>query len=236
MVLAVVLCIAMSLFTKEAIDDVLVKVLQGPRFLRPTDEWLPASASAISQRRKQLGVAPLRALFQEVCRPVATPATSGTFLFGLRLMAIDGTTDDVADTPENADYFGRHTGRRGESAFPQVKAVYLCECGTHAICDATFAACHTSQRPGGLELLRSVGPGMLGLWDRGFHRYEMCVGCRAQGADFLGRLPAHVKLAVVQRLADGSYLAYLRPSNYTRRQQGAHQLVRVIEYTLNDPG
>jgi hypothetical protein len=236
MVLAVVVCIAMNLFTEEAIDDVLAKVLQGPRFLRPADEWLPASASAISQRRKQLGVAPLQALFQEVCRPVAAPTTPDAFLFGLRLMAIDGTSEDVADTPENADYFGRHTGKRGDSAFPQVKAVYLCECGTHAICDADFAACHTSERPGGQDLLRSVGPGMLVMWDRGFHSYAMCAGCLAQGADFLGRLPAHVKLSAVQRLPDGSYLAHLRPSDYTRRKQGEYQLVRVMAYTLNDPG
>ena len=38
MVLTVLVCIAMNLFTEEAIDDVLVKLLQGPRFLRPSDD------------------------------------------------------------------------------------------------------------------------------------------------------------------------------------------------------
>ena len=33
MVLAAWLCIAMNLFTEEAIDNVLQKLLQGPRFL-----------------------------------------------------------------------------------------------------------------------------------------------------------------------------------------------------------
>ena len=234
--LAVLLCIAMNLFTEEALDDVLAKLLQGPRFLRPAGDEQPASAGAIVQRRKQLGVAPLVALFHEVCCPLAMAQTPEAFMFGMRLMAIDGTTEDVPDTPANVRAFGRHTGKRGDSAFPQVKAVYLCECGTHAVCDAGFWPCHTSERLGGLRLLRSVGPGMLVMWDRGFHSYDMCAKCVHQGAHFLGRLPAHVKLHVWRRLADGSYLAYLRPSNYKRRKRRERLLVRVIEYTIADPG
>ena len=37
--------------------------------------------------------------------PVAD--TPGSWLAGRRMVAIDGTCLDVADTPENADYFGR---------------------------------------------------------------------------------------------------------------------------------
>ena len=48
------------------------------------------------------------------------------------------------------------------------KAVYLAECGTHAIVDAGFWPCHTSERVGGLRMLRSLGPGMLVMWDTGF--------------------------------------------------------------------
>jgi hypothetical protein len=40
MVLTVLVCIAMNLFTKEAIDDVLGKLMQGPRFLRPDDDLI----------------------------------------------------------------------------------------------------------------------------------------------------------------------------------------------------
>ena len=119
LVLAVMVCIAMNLFTEEAIDDVLVKLLQGPRFLRPDDDVEVASASAICQRRQQLGVAPMVAVFREVCHPLATLDTRDAFLFGLRLMAIDGTTEDVADTPANAKYFGRQHGSRGDSASPK---------------------------------------------------------------------------------------------------------------------
>lgn len=235
LVLAVLLCIAMNLFTEEAIDDVLAKLLQGPRFLRPDDDLVPAGASAICQRRHLLGVAPMVALFREVCHPLATLATREAFLCGWRLMAIDGTTEDVADTPANANYFGRPHGGRGDGAFPQVRAVYLCECGTHAICDAGFWPLAVSERVGGLRMLRSVGAGMLVTWDRGFHSFDMCAQTRKRRAHFLARVPTQVHLKPLRRLSDGSYLAEIKPSEKWRRRRGERLLVRVIEYTVNDP-
>ena len=213
----------------------MVKLVAGPRFLRPMDDIEVAGASAICQRRQQLGVAPMAALFRGVCRPLATTNTRDAFLFGLRLMAIDGTVEDVADTPANASYFGRQPGSRGDSAFPQMRCVYLCECGTHAICDGGAWAYKTSERRGGLRVLRSVGPDMLVMWDRGFHSFDMCARCFKQKAAFLGRVPSHVHFTPFSHLPDGSYLAYIQPSEYKRRKKGECLLVRVIEYTINDP-
>ncbi len=235
LVLTVFVCIGMNLFADEAIDAVLRKLLAGARFLRPEQDLDLAGASAICQRRRQLGVRPMVALFHEVCKPLATVATRAAFRFGLRVMAIDGTVEDVADSPANARYFGRLKGSRGASAFPQIRCVYLCECGTHAICDAGVWPSEVDERLGGWRMLRSVGPGMLVMWDCGFHSYDMCVRCRTQGAQFLGRVPAVVRFTPIERLADGSYLAYLRPSDRHRRRQGERLLVRVIEYTVNDP-
>lgn len=238
MELIVLLCIGMNLFTEEAIDDVLQKLIAGQRFLTLTDEkQMGSGASAICQRRQQLGVAPMVALYREVCQPLATPETRDAFLFGLRLMGVDGTVEDVADTPANSRYFERQTGSRGDSAFPQMRAVYLCECGTHAICDAGTWPYLVGERKGGLRVLRSVGPGMLVLWDCGFHSFDMCERCfRQQKADFLGRVPSQVRFTPFRRLPDGSYLAYIRPSEYQRRKRGERLLVRVIEYTIDDPG
>lgn len=238
MVLVVLLCIAMNLFTEEAIDDVMQHLTAGQRFLTLADEEaMHAGASAICQRRAQLGVAPMVALYQEVCQPLAVAETREAFLLGLRVMAIDGTVEDVADTPANSRYFGRQSGSRGDSAFPQMRCVYLCECGTHAICDAGAWPYTIGERNGGLRMLRSVGPGMLVMWDCGFHSYDMADRCfRQQKAHFLGRVPAHVIFQPVRRLSDGSYLAYIRPSEYKRRQAGERLLVRVIEYTIDDPG
>jgi hypothetical protein len=101
--------------------------------------------------------------------------------------------------------------------------------------DAGFWPGQSSERVGGFRLLRSVTDGMLVMGDRGFHDYDMLVQVRQRGAHVLSRLPAHVKPTVVRSLADGSYLAYLQPSDYQRRKKGERLLVRVIAYTITDP-
>src|SRR5262249_17313611 len=100
---------------------------------------------------------------------------------------------------------------------------------------AGFWPSSVGERVGAFRLLRSIGPGMLVLWDRGFHEYDLLRDARRTGADVLSRLPAHVLTPVVRRLEDGSYLSSLRPSDRTRRRRGERLLVRVIEYTLTDP-
>jgi transposase IS4-like protein/DDE family transposase len=227
--------IAMNLYTHLALGHVLRKVSQGLRFIWPDPSCRVPGASAFVYRRYQLGAAPLVRLYERVAQPLATPQTPGAFQFGLRLMAIDGTVEDVPDTAANAAAFGRQHGSRGQSAFPQVQGVYLVECGTHAIVDATFGAYGTSERDGARTLLRSLRADMLLLWDRGFHEYDLLCAARQRGAHVVGRLPASVKPEWAAALPDGSTLAYLRPSAPKRRAQGERLLVRIIEYTLTDP-
>ena len=235
MISVMLLTIAMNIYTRLSIGAVMRKIARGLRFVWPDPDYAVPKDSAIAYRRYQLGARPMVALFHRVCRPMATPETPGAFLFGLRLMAIDGTVEDVADTPENVAAFGRHNGSRGDSAFPQVQGVYLAECGTHAIVDAGFWPCHTSERVGGFRMLRSLEKGMLIMWDRGFHDFDMFIKAQKQGAEILSRLPSHVKPQLVRTLLDGSWLAYLLPSEYQRRKRGERILVRIIEYTILDP-
>jgi len=235
MVVAVLLVITMNIYSRLSLGHVMQKLGQGLRFIWGDPDYRLPGDSAISYRRYQLGARPVVALFHRVCRPMTTLQTPGAFLFGLRLMAIDGTIEDVPDTPENMAAFGRHHTDRGDSAFPQVRGVYLAECGAHAIVDAGFWPCHTSERVGGFRVLGSVKPSMLVMWDRGFHDYDMIMAVRERGSHVLGRLPAHVQPKRVHTLPDGSYLAYLLPTEYQRRKRGEHLLVRIVEYTITDP-
>jgi len=229
------LVIAMHLFSHCSLAHVFGHLVRGLRFLWPDPCYQLPGDAALSYRRSQLGAKPLVALFHSICKPMATLQTKGAFLFGLRVMAIDGTIEDVADTPENARAFGRHRGDRGEGAFPQIQGVSLLECGTHAIVDAGFWLRQCSERTGGLRLLRSVGSGMLVMWDRGFHSFQMVNTTLAREAHCLGRLPAQAHPQMVRRFSDGSSLVYLLPSAYRERQAGVRTLVRQIEYTLTDP-
>jgi hypothetical protein len=233
--LVVLLCIGMNLFCQMSLSYVLVKLVQGIRFLHALGVDEVAGKSSISEARYKLGAKPLEMLFKRVCHPLATSDTPGAFAFGLRLVALDGTTEILPDTPENSRYFGRQKGDRGDSAFPQVQCVYLCECGTHAIFDAGFWPYAVHERVGGHRLLRSVEADMLVMWDRGFHDFDMFLGVIERGAQVLSRLPAHVKPEHVLTLPDGSWLGYIYPSDYQQRKAGERLLVRIIEYALDDP-
>ena len=105
---------------------------RGPRVGRR--HYRSPSKSAIFQARVRLGSEPLAALFARVAKPIGTDETPGVWLAGRRLVAVDGTCLDVADTPVNAEHFGRPGVNKGEqAAFPQARVVALAECGTHAM-------------------------------------------------------------------------------------------------------
>ena len=73
------------------------------------------------------------------------------------------------------------------------------------------------------------------MWDKNFHSYEMVKQTLATQAHFLGRVASSIILKPVEQLADGSYLAYVYPSPKARRKNQGGILVRVIEYTMDDP-
>jgi Insertion element 4 transposase N-terminal/Transposase DDE domain len=235
MPVVIAIIIAMGLFASCSIPHVLHKVAQGLRYIWPDPRLCLPGSSAISQRRQQLGVKPLRCLFERVCQPRATPQTPGAFAFGLRLMAIDSTVEKVADTFANALTFGYPSNQNGSAAYPQVRGIYLLECATHLIVDARFRPYRPHELHGAFALLRSIQPGMLVLLDRGFHAARLIQVIRAMRAHVLGRLASNVVPRYLRQLTDGTYLAYLSPEDDTGKQLGRPLLVRIIEYTIDDP-
>ena len=234
----ILLVIAINLYAQDSIGFVWHRLCQGRRLLQNDPEDLP-SDSALVYRRYQLGVRPLAALFRRLCRPLATEGTPSAFLFGLRLVSLDGQEIDVPDTAQNARYFGRRHGSRGDSAFPKARLLYLCECGTHAIFDAGLWPCTIDEKAVASRLLRSVKDGMLLLLDRGLWSFERVKAVRQCGAHVLCRLPAHVKPGRERPLWDGSCLGWIG-SNEDRRQGKRHKdserlLVRLIEYGICEP-
>jgi len=154
--LTVVFCIGMNLLSELSMSGVMEHLMRGTRLIHPSDEETAPSSGAYSQARARLGAKVMERLFKAVCRPLGRADTPGAFAYGLRLVALDGSVDEVPDSAANSAYFGRASAKRGDSAFPQVQCVYLCECGTHAIFDAAFWPYAVSERRGGFRLLRSV--------------------------------------------------------------------------------
>ncbi len=136
--LTVLFCIGMNLLSELSMRGVMEHLMRGRRLIHPSDEAAAPCASAYSQARARLGARLMARLFKAGCRPLATADTAGAFAYGLRLVALDGSLDEVPDSEANSAYFGRSGTQRGPSAFPQVQCGYLCECGTQAIFEAAF--------------------------------------------------------------------------------------------------
>jgi hypothetical protein len=224
--------IALALYAGAGTREVLRCLLEGLRWLRGADAVRVAGKSGISQARSRLGAEPLRRLYDQSARPVATRATKGAWYRRWRLVSLDGSCLDVADTEENRAAFGRPEASRGESAFPQVRFVALVENGTHVL----FGA-----RPGGVaegettlahDALTALQPGMLCLADRQFFGHALWQAATASGADLLWRVRRNVRLPREARLADGSYLSTTYPSEKDRRHRTRGVRVRVVEYRL----
>jgi hypothetical protein len=125
--------IALALYMGSSTREVMRCLLEGLRWLWGAKAVRVAGKSGISQARTRLGAEPLCRLHEQVVRPVATCATRGAWYRQWRLVSLDGSCLDVADTEENCRVFGRPAASRGASAFPQLRFVALVENGTHVL-------------------------------------------------------------------------------------------------------
>jgi hypothetical protein len=237
--LVVALIIAMSLWSTYSIEDVLQNLVQGlsGQWVRLSQRWKKPSKSSISEARQRIGPQVMSRLFHLVARPLGSEQSPGVFLNGLRLMAVDGTGLDLPDTDANARVFGYPGTRAGtEASFPKARLVILVEAGTHLITDALLSPYRMGERGRALKLLRSVGPGMLLMWDRGLHSFKMVKATQDRGSHYLGRVPKNVKFEVVQTFEDGSFLSWIAPDRKSKNKGAQRIPVRVIEYTIEEKG
>ena len=225
--------IALALYMQVSYREVLRCLLEGLTWLaEPGGRIKVTGKSGISQARSRLGAEPVQALHDEVVRPIAVEGTRGAFYRHWRLVSLDGSTLDVADTRANARAFGRPGASRGKSAYPQLRFVSLVECGTHVLFGTRMANFRTGEITLAKEVLGNLKAGMLCLADRAFFGFELWEQARATGAALLWRVKKSMLLPCDKRLADGSYLSRIYPSLRDRRKGTGAVAVRVIEYTL----
>lgn len=234
--------LAMALFCRDCYRQVY-------RWLRPWDKKAGVPIrSTLCEARKRLGVAPLVRLAARVVRPLAVETTPGAFYRGLttpgsppppalRLVSIDGFVADLPDTPEHERVFGRPGGGRAPGAFPQARVVGLCEAGTRVMFKWLIKPMTTAEQPMADYLLgRWLEKGMLLLWDRNFFSYERVKLVADSGAHLLARVKAGLIFNPIRRLSDGSYLSKVYPNATARKHDRDGVVVRVIDYSFDDPG
>lgn len=223
--------IALSLYMSASTREVLRCLLEGLRWLWGAEAVRVAGKSGISQARSRLGEAPLRRLYEEVVHPLATRASKGAWYRDWRLVSLDGSCLDVADTAANGADFGRPGASRGESAFPQLRFVALVENGTHVLFGARLGGFGEGETTLAHAALPALRPGMLCLADRQFFGHALWQEAAATGADLLWRVKGNARLPREAVLADGSYLTTIYPSK-DRRYRTKGVRVRAIEYRL----
>lgn len=228
------LIIALALYPHCGTREVWRRLLEGVDVDWEHPRDIP-TAGALCQRRQQLAVTPVRRLFDRLARPLALPHTRSAFRFGLRLVAVDGTLENLPDTDANRTVFPYHCEQEhSRSPFPQARCVLLMECGTHAIFDVEITPVQDAEQGSVLTLIeRSVRAGMFLLCDAGITSSHVLALARRQGAHVLGRLASQTWKHPWVRLQDGSYLASIDREGKQRGELA--QTVRILEYRLPLP-
>jgi hypothetical protein len=225
--------IAQALFMQVSQREVLRCLLEGVRWLfGPKVPIKVTGKSGISQARSRLGWEPVKQLHDDIVEPIAIKKTRGAWYKNWKVVSLDGSTLDIADTQENQDAFGRPGASRGSSAYPQIRFVSLVENGTHVLFGTAMAGYSTGEITLTKSALKRLKPGMLCLADRNFLGYELWKQAQATGADLVWRGKKHLRLEREKELSDGSYLSRIYPSERDWRKKTNGIRVRVIEYTL----
>jgi hypothetical protein len=224
--------LALTLWMHTSYEAVLGWLVEGLQWLLSPKEWKTPRKSAITQARERLGWEPLKQLYEEVVRPVAQAETQGAWYRGRRVVSLDGSTLEIADTEDNEKTFGRPGASRGAAAYPLLRFVGLVENGSHVLFGVQLGSYKTGETRLAQEAVKHLQGDMLCLADREFLSYKLWNEARRPGAALVWRAKKHLRLPCYRRLADGSYLSFIYASAKDRRHHHDAVLVRVIEYRL----
>jgi hypothetical protein len=221
--------IGLGLFCRDCYRQVF-------RWLQPFRKGATPGRTTLCEARKRLGVAPMRLLAEQVIQLQGNPTTPGAFYRGMRAMALDGFVIDVPDTPANVRALDRPGSSRAPAAFPQARVLALCETGSHVLGRSSIKPCSCGEATMAHYLLRFLRRDMLLLRDRNFLSYQALSEVRQRKAHLLARIKKDLVFEPIRALDDGSYLSKVYRNSYDRKVDRNGILVRVIEYTLDDPG
>lgn len=227
--------IAAALMVSVSAREVLRQLVRDARDKCPDAKSAIATRAAICKARRRLGVQPIRQLFEQVVRPIAKKSTQGAWFKGLRLVALDGSSLHLQDTPGNRKRYGKAGAAKGQTtnALPVIRFVALCEIGTRVLFAARMAPWKISELALTRQLMDRLEPGMLCLADRLFYGFELWNQVVATGAQLLWRVQKTIPLPRLRMLPDGSYLSEVRARSTARVALHARRVpVRVIEFNV----
>lgn len=230
--------ITMTLYRQEGMREVLRLLLEGLRAVLGLGIRLEAAGkSGISQARSRLGEEPLKRLYEQAVKPIATQKTRGAFYRDWQTVAMDGSTFETPDTPANQEAFGRPPSPSGgQSAYPLIRVVGLVEVGTHVLFGAVLGSYATGEVTLARQVVRHLRAGMLCLADRYFPGYPLWKQATETGADLVWRVRQVIQFPEEERFPDGSFRSSFRPPRAGKGEPKGESIpVRVIDYQVEGP-
>jgi hypothetical protein len=163
--------------------------------------WPIPNKSSFIRARARLGKEVMERLFRALARPLADDRTQGCFWRGRRVMAVDGSTIELAGSPELEAAFGGPSVKAGQrTGPPQARVVGLVDSGTRALVDVAIGRFRDAESHLVADLIRSIKPGILLLADRNFPSVRLWKLFTKAGADLLWRAKEPIANRVICHL------------------------------------
>jgi hypothetical protein len=227
--------IGMGLYRNQCIEDVVGRL---ELVLDPARG--PLSRSTVPQARARLGEEPLEWLFEVTSQRWAAESANKYRWRGLALYGIDGTTLRVADTPENAAYFGKSNNNHSLSGYPLVRVVALMALRSHMLAAASFGPYSESELRYAERVAQRVPDNALVIVDRLFLYAGFLLDLEYGGTNrhWLTRAKTKTKYTVISELGPGDLLVELVVSGKTRRKDKEYypKVMRARAITYQRPG
>jgi Insertion element 4 transposase N-terminal/Transposase DDE domain len=194
--------------------------------------WQLPQSTVVTAWRRRLGVAPMKALFHRIAGHLAAANEPGALWHGLRVCVLDGCQVKVPDSEQNRAAFGSSGTADDSAAFPMVRVVLAVARAGRALLAATVDASRVGEAPLTARLVAEhpdlFTPNDVYVCDRNFFSIDLVEAMhrRGAGAHLVMRMKAGIRLPVVQRLADGDYLSWIRTPDKRPLT------VRVVEYDV----
>lgn len=202
------LVIGMALYRNQPIEHI-VDMLD---LALPDKKDTLVAKSAIAQARRRLTEEPLAYLFATTAAEWAKRSADAHRWRGLSLYGLDGTTIRVPDSPENRAVFGgSYAGAlRGESGYPQVRAVAVMALRSHVMSAFRFADYATGETTLARDVWSEVPEDSLVIVDRNFLVANELIHLESSGnRHWLSRAKTRTRYSVVEKLGTDDELVII---------------------------
>jgi Insertion element 4 transposase N-terminal/Transposase DDE domain len=226
------LVMAMTLVPNASYVEVFAQLVGVLPRLPWAQHWQLPQSTVVTSWRRRLGVAPMKALFARIAGHLAAATEPGALWHGLRVATLDGFQVKIPDSDGNRAAFGSSGTADDSAAFPMVRVVLAVARAGRALLAATVDASSVGEAPLTARLVAAhphlFTPNDVYVCDRNFFSIDLVEAMhrRGAGAHVVMRMKAGVRLPVVQRLADGDYLSWIRTPDKRMLT------VRVVEYDV----